>query len=139
MTHEQKHTKIEPPALDILDHEDERIWAWLIYCLQHIQRGEFYSVLSSYHDIRHTLERWSALLQDEPFNVRRLESRWPEKIVGDLSATFTSASRETLKQLLIHTIDLHSRNQTQIQRSFGISWTTSDDAITHVCHLIESA
>jgi hypothetical protein len=130
---------VPSPSTSELDHDDERVWAWLIYCAQHVQRDEYYSVLSGFRDIRTVLERWSADLQGEPsFEVRRLETRWPDNRVAELSALFTSATRENLKALLIHTAALHSDQRERARKKYGVTWTTSDDAIGHIVQILQS-
>src|SRR3954451_13096855 len=39
-------------------HEDERFWAWLVYSVQHIRRGELYSIATEFAALRDIVEQW---------------------------------------------------------------------------------
>ena len=122
-----------------IDHDDERIWAWLIYCALHLQRGEYYSILSGFDAIRKVIERWTAYLRQEPgFDVRRLETRWPTDTVVDLSALYTTASHDTIKTLLLHTIRVHLDLRAQLAEKHNIIWTTEKESIDRIQHIILS-
>jgi hypothetical protein len=61
-------------------HDDERVWAWLVYVSQHTLRGEFYSAAAGFPEIRAIIEDWSAILKNErSFVVRRIEDRYPSQ------------------------------------------------------------
>ncbi len=47
-------------------HEDEQFWAWLVYSVQHIRRGELYSIASEFAALRDVAEQWQARLEGRP-------------------------------------------------------------------------
>src|SRR5581483_7185677 len=68
-----------PPDWADAVHEEERLWAWVYYCVQHVRRGEYYDVASDFHMLRAIVETWHARLRGQAFfEVRRVHEREPE-------------------------------------------------------------
>lgn len=111
-----------PPDWSEAAHEDERIWAWIYYCILHIRRGEYYDVASDFHMLRAVVESWHARLAGaEYFDVRRVHEREPET-VDAFADLFPRPEREALKRGLLTLIDLHERQRAQID---WVEWRTS--------------
>jgi predicted nucleotidyltransferase len=124
---------------DDLIHDDERVWAWLVYVTQHVLRGEYYSAAASYPDIRYIIERWSAILRSESsFDVRKIESRYPAAEVNVLSQLFPAPDPHSLRISFDQTIVAHERQRLEITKRFGVDWRTSDHAITRVKEIVQS-
>lgn len=122
-----------------LIHDDERVWAWLVYASQHTLRGEYYSAAVSSGPLRHILEKWSALLHSKSrFEPRRIEHRYTEIELGPLTKLFPSPDLESLKNALIESIEIHQRQREQIGRRFNVTWKTSEQAIQKIHEIVDS-
>ena len=103
-------------------HEEERFWAWLIYCLQHVRRGEYYSVAGDFGPIRDVVEQWQARLAGRSrFTVRRAEQLMD---TTELARLFPSPDKAELKQALLTLIDIHDRQRARL----NLPWRTSEQA-----------
>jgi predicted nucleotidyltransferase len=103
-------------------HEDERFWAWLVYSLQHIRRGELYSIASEFASLRDIVEQWQARLEGRPrFSIRRAEQLGDTSELGEL---FPRPERASLKNALVKLIAIHDRQRSQLD----LCWRTSDAA-----------
>jgi len=108
-------------------HEEERIWAWIYYCVRHVQRGEHYDVATDFHMLREIVEAWHARLGGNAFfDVRRVHEREPETMrrFADL---FPRPSRESLARALRALIEIHDRQREQVDATLGIAWRTSPE------------
>jgi hypothetical protein len=113
-----------PPDWSEAAHEDERIWAWIYYCILHIRRGEYYDVASDFHMLRAVVEAWHARLAGAGyFDVRRVHEREPETVAA-FADLFPRPEREALKRGLLTLIDLHERQRGQID---WVEWRTSPE------------
>jgi predicted nucleotidyltransferase len=103
-------------------HEEERLWAWLVYCLQHVRRGEYYSVAASFPMMRDVVEQWQARLAGRTrFSERRAEQVLDTSELGRL---FPAPDHEELKQALLTLIDVHDRQRARL----NLPWRTSEPA-----------
>lgn len=130
-----------PPILSPEDliHDDERVWAWLVYASQHTLRGEYYSAAAGSGPLRHILEKWSALLNGKSrFKPRRIEHRYTETELGPLSRLFPSPDLESLKDALAESIKIHQRQRKQIGKRYNVTWKTSEQAIQKIREIVNS-
>jgi hypothetical protein len=112
----------EPVDWSTAVHEDERFWAWVVYSLQHIRRGELYSIASEFGALRDIVEQWQARLEGRPrFTVRRAEQLGDTSELGEL---FPRPERKSLKKALLKLIAIHDRQRAQLE----LPWRTSDEA-----------
>src|SRR4051794_19310969 len=112
----------EPVDWSTAVHEEERFWAWLVYSLQHIRRGELYSIASEFAALRDIVEQWQARLEGRSrFSIRRAEQLGDTSELGDL---FPRPERESLKNALQKLIAIHDRQRSQLD----LPWRTSDAA-----------
>jgi predicted nucleotidyltransferase len=119
-------------------HEEERIWAWIYYCVRHVQRGEYYDVASDFQALREIVEAWHARLRGKAlFDIRRVHEREPEtmSLFADL---FPRPARESQKRALSLLIEIHDRQREEIERSLGITWRTSSEGRELIRKLVES-
>ena len=115
-----------PPAGEVdwssAVHEDERFWAWQVFCLQHVRRGEYYSIASEIHALRDIVEQWQARLIGQPFfTVRRAESIYD---TAELARAFPAPNAGELKEALLTLIEIHDRQRARLD----LPWRTSDQA-----------
>ena len=126
------------PDWSAVVHEEERIWAWIYYCVRHVQRGEYYDVASDFHMLREIVEAWHARLGGKPFfDVRRVHEREPETMrrFADL---FPRPERESQKQALRALIEIHDGQREQVEGSLGVAWRTSADGRGRIRELADS-
>jgi len=103
-------------------HEDERFWAWVVYSLQHIRRGELYSIASDFGALRDIVEQWQARLEGRPrFSIRRAEQLGD---TSELAELFPRPERAALKRALQELIAIHDRQRARLD----LPWRTSDEA-----------
>lgn len=121
----------EPVDWSTAVHEDERFWAWLVYSLQHIRRGELYSIASEFAALRDIVEQWQARLEGRSrFSVRRAEQLGDTTELGDL---FPRPERAALKHALLKLIAIHDRQRAQLD----LPWRTSDEARERIRRWVE--
>jgi len=119
-------------------HEEERIWAWIYWCVRHIQRGEYYDVASDFLPLRAIVEAWHARLRDQPFfDLRRVQEREPETM-NEFADLFPRPTRESLKQALRVLIEIHDRQCAEIDASLGIAWRTLPAGRERIRELVEA-
>ena len=103
-------------------HEDERFWAWIVYSLQHIRRGELYSIASEFAALRDIVEQWQARLEGRSrFSIRRAEQLGD---TSELAELFPRPEHASLKRALQKLIAIHDRQRAQLD----LPWRTSDEA-----------
>jgi predicted nucleotidyltransferase len=103
-------------------HEDERFWAWLVYSIQHIRRGELYSIATEFAALRDIVEQWQARLEGRyRFSTRRAEQLGDTSELGEL---FPRPERASLKEALLKLIAIHDRQRSHLD----LPWRTSDEA-----------
>jgi len=103
-------------------HEEERFWAWLVYSLQHVRRGEYYSIAGDFPVLRDIVEQWQARLDGlSEFTYRRAESRLDTSELGQL---FPAPDRDELTQAMLRLIAMHDRQRAQLD----LPWRTTEDA-----------
>ena len=113
-----------PPDWSEAVHEEERLWAWTYYCVQHIRRGEYYDVATDFQALRQIAEAWHARLAGRPFfDVRRVHEREPESVEA-FADLFPRPERASLKRALSYLIELHERQRAQVDAE----WRTSEAA-----------
>jgi Nucleotidyltransferase domain len=121
----------EPVDWSTAVHEDERFWAWTVYSLQHIRRGELYSIASEFTALRDIVEQWQARLEGRArFSARRAEQLGDTR---DLAELFPRPERESLKRALLKLIALHDRQRAQLD----LPWRTSDEARSRIRAWVE--
>ncbi|WP_410789623.1 nucleotidyltransferase domain-containing protein [Kribbella sp. C-35] len=103
-------------------HEEERFWAWVIYCVQHVRRGEYYAIAADFEPLRDIVEQWQARLAGHPaFTIRRTETLFD---TTDLAQLFPTPDRADLKRALLKLIDLHDQQRAQL----NLPWRTTETA-----------
>lgn len=103
-------------------HEEERLWAWIFYCVQHVRRGEYYAIAADFDSLRDIVEQWQARLARRPsFTIRRTETLFD---TTDLAQLFPAPDRADLKRALLKLIDLHDRQRARI----NLPWRTTETA-----------
>lgn len=103
-------------------HEEERFWAWLVYCVQHIRRGEHYEIAAAFRLLRDVAEQWQARLAGRThFTSRRAEQSLD---LSELSQLFPSPDRAELRQALLTLIGIHDRQRARL----NLPWRTSEQA-----------
>ena len=103
-------------------HEEERLWAWLVYSVQHVRRGEYYSIAGDFGALRDVVEQWQARLAGlREFTYRRAEQRVD---TSELARLFPGPDRTELKQAMLALIDLHDRQRAQLD----LQWRTTEQA-----------
>ena len=122
-----------PLEWEVIIHDDERIWAWLIYCYLHIARGEYYTIAADFFMLRAIVEKWIAYFKyKSTFETRRLEFKFSLKEIEELKNLFPNPERESLvcacKSLINVTITLRK----DITSQFGSIWRTSEECIEKV-------
>ena len=123
-----------PPDWSDAAHEDERLWAWLYYCLLHMRRGEYYDIACDFHMLRNVVETWHARLAGRPFfEVRRVHEREPETM-SEFADLFPRPERESLRRGLLKLIDLHERQREQVS---GVEWRTRPEGRERIRRWIE--
>src|SRR6266498_2874850 len=114
-------------------HEEERLWAWIYYCVLHIRRGEYYDVASDFHMLRQIVENWHARLAGRGFfAVRRVHEREPE-VVGAFADLFPRPERESLKRALLTLIEIHERQRAKLE----LEWRTSPEGRQKIRRWVE--
>ncbi len=112
-------------------HEEERFWAWLVYSVQHVRRGEYYSIAGDFWCLRDVVEQWQARLAGRHrFVIRRAEQLVD---TSELAQLFPRPERGELKQALSTMIELHERQRAQLD----LPWRTSDQARTSVTQWVQ--
>jgi hypothetical protein len=112
-------------------HEDERFWAWLVYSLQHIRRGELYSIASDFPALRDIVEQWQARLEGRPrFTTRRAEQLGDTSALGEL---FPRPEHASLKEALLKLIAIHDRQRAELD----LQWRTTDEAREQIRRWVE--
>jgi predicted nucleotidyltransferase len=112
----------EKPDWSTAVHEEERVWAWLFYSLQHVRRGEYYSIAGDFGALRDVVEQWQARLSGlSEFTFRRAEQRVE---TAELARLFPGPEKDELKQAMLALIDLHDRQREQLD----LPWRTTDEA-----------
>jgi hypothetical protein len=103
-------------------HEEERFWAWVVYCVQHVRRGEYYAIAADFEPLRNIVEQWQARLAGHPaFTIRRTETLFD---TTELAQLFPAPDRAGLKRALLKLIDLHDRQRAQLD----FPWRTTESA-----------
>ena len=103
-------------------HEEERFWAWLVYSLQHVRRGEYYSIAGDFWYLRDVVEQWEARLAGLPrFAIRRAERALD---TAELAELFPRPERAELARALRRLIEIHDRQRAQLD----LPWRTSEAA-----------
>jgi hypothetical protein len=126
-----------PPDWGDAAHEEERIWAWIYWCVRHAQRGEYYDVADDFQALRAIVEAWHARLCGNAFfDLRRVHEREPETMhrFADL---FPRPTRESLKQALRVLIEIHDQQREEVDRSLGIEWRTTAEARERIRQLVD--
>jgi hypothetical protein len=114
-----------PPDWSAAAHEEERVWAWIYYCIRHVQRGEYYDVASDFHMLRAIVETWHARLAGKAFfDVRRVHQREPETM-SRFADLFPKPTFESQKRALHALIEIHDRQRAEVDCLLGIAWRTS--------------
>ncbi len=122
---------------ELLIHEDERLWAWLVYVALHTKRGEYYSAAWSFADLRDIVEKWHACLQGEHgFTPRQLEQRMPSDLAGRFASLFPQPTRDSLKKAYANLVELHEEQRREISSRFGLTWKISEDGVSRVKNII---
>lgn len=112
-------------------HEEERFWAWLVYSLQHVRRGEYYSIAADFWYLRDVVEQWQARLAGlARFSIRRAEQLVDTR---DLAELFPRPDRADLKRALLKLIEVHERQRATVD----LAWRTSEDARTRIKRWVE--
>lgn len=115
-------------------HEDERLWAWIYYCVLHMRRGEYYDLAYDFHMLRNIVETWHARLAGESFfDVRRVHERDPETM-AELADLFPRPEREALKRGLQKLIELHERQRPQID---WVEWRTPAEGRERIARWVD--
>ena len=123
-----------PPDWSEAAHEDERMWAWLYYCVLHMRRGEYYDIAYDFHMLRNIVETWHARLGGVPFfDVRRVHEREPETM-REFAELFPQPERESLKRGLLKLIEVH---ESQRERISGVEWRTRPEGRERIRRWIE--
>jgi hypothetical protein len=126
--------EVLPPDWSEAAHEDERMWAWLYYCILHMRRGEYYDIAYDFHMLRNIVETWHARLGGAPFfDVRRVHEREPETM-REFAELFPRPERESLKRGLLTLIEVH---KTQRERISGVEWRTRPEGRERIRRWIE--
>jgi hypothetical protein len=103
-------------------HEEERFWAWVVYCVQHVRRGEYYAIAADFEPLRDIVEQWQARLAGHPaFTIRRTEGLFD---TTDLAQLFPAPDCADLKRALLKLIDLHEWQRAQL----NLRWRTTETA-----------
>ena len=115
-----------PPRLEVdwapAVHEEERLWAWLVYSLQHVRRGEYYSIAADFFFLRDVVEQWEARLSGLPrFAVRRAEHTLD---TSELAELFPRPERGDLARALRRLVEIHDRQRARLD----LPWRTSEGA-----------
>jgi hypothetical protein len=119
-------------------HDDERIWAWLFFCYQHISRGEYYSIASEFYMLRNIIEKWHAILGGQTrFNIRRAEFREDPEYLSRLTALFPKPNKTSLKKACLELISMHLETRKKLSLKYKIQWKTQDSAIDIVSKFIK--
>lgn len=127
-----------PPDWGDAVHEEERIWAWIYWCVRHVQRGEYYDVASDFKALREIVEAWHArLCGNASFDLRRVHEREPET-VNRFADLFPRPTRESLKQALRVLIEIHDQQREQIDGSLRIGWRTTSEGRARIRQLVEA-
>ena len=132
-----KRGALPVPDVDLLIHEDERVWAWLVYVALHTKRGEYYSAAWSFPEIRGIVEKWNACLRGEQeFTPRHLEAMLPDASTGQLPSLFPQPTRDSLKGALGNLADLHQEQRGEIGSRLGLTWRVGEESIRRVREII---
>lgn len=111
-------------------HEEERFWAWVVYCVQHVRRGEYYAIAADFEPLRDIVEQWHARLAGRPaFPIRRTESLFD---TTDLAQLFPAPNRADLKRALLKLIDLHDSQRARL----NLPWRTTETARNRIRHWV---
>jgi predicted nucleotidyltransferase len=116
-------------------HEEERLWAWLYFCVRHVERGEYYDIATDFFMLRQIVEAWQARLDGRPvFDSRRVHEREPPALVAALADCFPRPERASLKLAMQRLIELHER-----QRGLApaLAWRTSEAARRRIRAMVE--
>lgn len=127
-----------PPDWSAATHEEERIWAWIYWCLRHVQRGEYYDVADDFKALRDIVETWHARLSGRGlFDFRRVHEREPET-VSLFADLFPRPERESLKNALRVLIEIHDRQRAEVDGLLGIEWRSSPAGRERIRELVEA-
>ncbi|MYC14277.1 MAG: nucleotidyltransferase domain-containing protein [Gemmatimonadetes bacterium] len=125
------------PNEELLIHEDERLWAWLVYVVLHTKRGEYYSAAWSFADLRNIVEKWHAYLQGEhKFTPRQFEQRMPSHLTRRFATLFPQPTRNSLKKAYYNLAELHEEQRREIGSRLGLTWKISEYGICRVKDMI---
>jgi predicted nucleotidyltransferase len=128
--------KAAVPAGDPVDwspaiHEEERFWAWLVYSLQHVRRGELYSTASDFAALRDIVEQWHARLDGRSrFSTRRAEQLGD---TSELAELFPRPEHGSLKHALLKLIAIHDRQRAELD----LPWRTAEAARERIRRWVE--
>jgi hypothetical protein len=129
--------QVLPPDWSNVVHEEERIWAWLYWCLRHAQRGEYYDVASDFKALREIVEAWHGRLGGNAFfDLRRVHEREPAT-VNRFADLFPRPTRESLKQALRVLIEIHDQQRAEVDGSLMIEWRTAPETRERIRLLVE--
>jgi predicted nucleotidyltransferase len=119
---------------DDVVHEEERFWAWAMYCLTHIRRGEYYDSACEFAVMRRLSENLHVWLNGAlHFTSRRLERRDPD-FANLMTGCFPQPNFDSLKRSLVAGIEAFLVIRGKWSKR-GIHWRTSADAIKRVLHM----
>ncbi|HEY3003158.1 MAG TPA: nucleotidyltransferase domain-containing protein [Kribbellaceae bacterium] len=111
-------------------HEEERFWAWLVYCVQHVRRGEYYAIAADFEPLRDVVEQWQARLAGHPvFGIRRAEQLFD---TTELAQLFPTPDRADLRRAMLKLIELHDRQRAQLD----LPWRTTEPARDRIRHWV---
>ena len=116
-----------------LIHDDERVWAWLVYVALHAKRGEYYSAARAFGDIRDVVENWSACLEGaHDFSPRGFERRMSRTRAEQWAGLFPQPSKASLKEAFCLAAEIHLEQRAILQSRLGFAWRTSEKGIRKV-------
>jgi len=125
------------PDWAVVDHEDERFWAWLVYLALHIRRGELYESADAFGMVRNVTATWLERLAGRPrLSTRRFEERHPEATVDRLARCFPRPERSSLASACRALVALHREVRTLVAAATGVTWTTTETACDRVASVI---
>jgi predicted nucleotidyltransferase len=122
-----------PPDWSNAEHEDERLWAWVYYCVLHMRRGEYYDIAYDFHMLRNIVETWHARLAGQSFfDVRRVHEREPETM-REFADLFPRPERASLKRGLLKLIEVHESQRLRID----LEWRTLPETRERIRRYVE--
>ena len=132
-----RHENRPSPSEELLIHEDERLWAWLVYVVLHTKRGEYYSAAWSFAHLRNIVEKWHAYLQGEhKFTPRQFERRMPSHLAVRFATLFPQPTRNSLKKAYYNLAELHEEQRREIGLQLGLTWKISEYGLCKVKDMI---